>query len=420
VEADFMDIFDGGIEPEKLIELDPGLDQEPKDLLDYKLGKSPPREWVIEDWIPKGEISSLYAPGGAGKSTLFLQMGVAVASGGSFLGLTIPKAMPVLEIVCEDNDDEVWRRLDAIRQSPEYEFHTEIKRGVMKVWVRTGFATAIAKEMKDDVVKGEFFDCMCRYVRKMVESLPNWRDGFLLKFDTVSDAYYGSEIIKDRVNKFVKVFCGHFNRKYGATVVLSAHPSKSGMSTGDMSSGNVAWNNAVRNRLIMHRIQEGDIPHLTRRQVDRLRLAGVITLERFKCNYGKAFERIFIEWIQGRFVKSPLVADLMQAEEGCGIQFCNALDDALEDNPENHGDKRVISLLDCLRFIYMEDGQRLKEDYENLGDVMGLLEGKNLEAAKRWFQRQSESDESWKVADQGKQYELEKLGGRWYFSRRNI
>jgi hypothetical protein len=50
------------------------------------------------------------------------------------------------------------------------------------------------------------------------------------------------------VNAFLKRAVGSLCEKYGATVLVLGHPSKTSMNDGTMYSGSTAFNNAVRNR----------------------------------------------------------------------------------------------------------------------------------------------------------------------------
>ena len=49
--------------------------------------KPPEREWIVQDWVPRGEVTLFTGQGGLGKSVLALQLAVAVATGGSYPAL---------------------------------------------------------------------------------------------------------------------------------------------------------------------------------------------------------------------------------------------------------------------------------------------------------------------------------------------
>jgi len=79
------------------------------DLRDF-IGLEPPeREFIIQDWLPKGCVSSLYGAGSVGKSLLLQQLMTSVAMGWDFMGLKVNKAR-VYGFFCEETRDEIWRR----------------------------------------------------------------------------------------------------------------------------------------------------------------------------------------------------------------------------------------------------------------------------------------------------------------------
>lgn len=243
-------------------------------------GEAPQREWLIEGWLPKGEISSMYGKGGSGKSLLAMQLAYSVASATPFLGLKVASDMPVLAVFCEDSRDELHRRITSLRQAPEYEF-IDNENTPLFFWPRVGEANDLARlnEHKTDVVFGAF--------RKPLEdALAKMPSGDkLLILDTLSDVYMGDENIRDQVNKFIKTHIGGLAKKYSLTVLLLAHPSRSGQNTGDMLSGSTAWENAVRNRLTLSKWEKSD---------------DILSLRRAKSNYAKSGEEILVVWDEGR------------------------------------------------------------------------------------------------------------------------
>jgi RecA-family ATPase len=76
-------------------------------------GYPPLREWNVDDWLPCGVVTGLYGEGGLGKSLLALQLQTSMATAKPWLGLAVMQA-PSLGVYCEDDDNELWRRQDAI------------------------------------------------------------------------------------------------------------------------------------------------------------------------------------------------------------------------------------------------------------------------------------------------------------------
>ncbi|MEX6979940.1 hypothetical protein AB2C28_31615, partial [Pseudomonas aeruginosa] len=74
--------------------------------------------------------------------------------------------------------------------------------------------------------------------------------------DPLSDIYAGSEIDRGQVTTFVKGCLGRLAHEIGGSVVVLAHPSQSGMSSGQGTSGSSAWSNAVRSRLYLSTLSD--------------------------------------------------------------------------------------------------------------------------------------------------------------------
>jgi DNA polymerase bacteriophage-type len=74
-------------------------------------GLPPPRAWLYGRQLCRRFLSSLVAPGDAGKTTLRLTQAIELASGRELLGHRIYQRCRVLIVSLEDDHDELWRRL---------------------------------------------------------------------------------------------------------------------------------------------------------------------------------------------------------------------------------------------------------------------------------------------------------------------
>ena len=74
---------------------------------------APEREWVVRDRVPLRNVTLLSGEGGVGKSIVSLHLAVATVLGRDWLN-ALPKPGPALVICCEDDADELHRRLDRI------------------------------------------------------------------------------------------------------------------------------------------------------------------------------------------------------------------------------------------------------------------------------------------------------------------
>lgn len=274
-EAEAIAAFSGEANPDEM----KAENDWPIEIEHFELGKARSRPWVIKDWLPDGEISSLYGSGSTGKSLLSLQLGLSVSSGQDFLGQKIECPMMVIGVYCEDSRDELHRRLDDIRAAAEYSFRDNDANKKFVLWPRAGKDNALVITKKDDVVPGPFMPKLKAYLAQLPRA-----EKKLLILDTLSDIYMGDENIRERVNKCIKVHISTIAKESNSAVLLLAHPSRLGQGNGDLLSGSTAWENAVRNRL-----------GITKRE-------NVTVLQRLKSNYAKCGDEIPMIWEAGRFV----------------------------------------------------------------------------------------------------------------------
>lgn len=113
----------------------------------------------------------------------------------------------------------------------------------------------------------------------------------LVVIDTLADTYPGNENDRAMVRQFVGMMRGLAIR-HRCAVVLLAHPSLTGISTGTGASGSTAWNNSVRSRLYFDRIKDGD--HEPDPDARRLKV--------MKSNYGRTGNEISVAWKGGVFI----------------------------------------------------------------------------------------------------------------------
>ena len=76
----------------------------------------------------------------------------------------------------------------------------------------------------------------------------------------------------------------------GGAVLLNAHPSRAGLSTGNLDGGSTAWSNSVRSRWSLARpaVENGESEDPDAR-----------ILTRRKANYARIGEEIPLQWLDG-------------------------------------------------------------------------------------------------------------------------
>lgn len=253
----------------------------PKDWREYA-DTPPPRVWLIRDWLPYDETSSLYGDGGLGKSLLGLQLMRSITTGAPFLGVPVETTMPALGVFAEDSDEELHRRKHAVDNSPAYQFAEQ--KHDCRLWSMARQNATLASVKPDGSISRSAF------ASRLKQELDSMGPGpkFLI-LDTLADIFAGSENDRTSSNRFIKVVIGEIAHKHNCTPLILAHPSLSGIASKSQSSGSTAWNNAVRNRLTLS-------PH------ENENLSDYRVLCRIKANYAKKGAQKVILWQEGAFV----------------------------------------------------------------------------------------------------------------------
>ena len=238
-------------------------------------GDPPPRRWLVDDWIVQGVVNSLYGAGGTGKSLLALQLAASTALGQPWLGLPT-KPGRTLFVSCEDDAEEVHRRLWAIKQNLGHAIGWPFGDRLLTL-DRFGEENRLAvADRHGNPAQGPFADTLEQVV---IATLPN-----LLILDTLADVYAASEIDRGQVNWFLKtLLSGLIVRAKAAnhelTILLIGHPSDSGRQEGGKGySGSGAWEAGVRSRLYLTKPDDSgpDDRILTRGKANHAR-AGITT-----------------------------------------------------------------------------------------------------------------------------------------------
>ncbi len=236
----------------------------------------PERRWLVPDWLPWGHVTALYGDGGTGKSLLAQTLMTAAATGRPWLGLPV-EPVRCLGLFCEDPPDELWRRQDAINNQLGVSF---ADLASVRWFARVGHDNALMTfdPRGAPVLTPLFFE---------VAALAKKDGAELVVVDTAADTFGGNENIRAQVHRYVAGALGRLAREINGTVLLCAHPSRAGLSTGEGDGGNTAWSNTVRSRLYLERDGEDE---------------GRRTLSRRKANYAARGDVLTLRWHDGAFV----------------------------------------------------------------------------------------------------------------------
>lgn len=240
----------------------------------------PSREWLVADLVPMNTVTLLGGDGGTGKSLLALQLATAVATDAAWLG-KFAESGKALVISAEDDKDELHRRMaDIVRAN--------------------GIALADLKNLHMRSLAGE--DALLATLgadgrltasalyREVCKAVAEVRPKLII-LDTLADLFPGNENDRTQARQFISLM-----RKLAITshcaVVLLAHPSLSGISSGSGTSGSAGWNNSVRSRLYLERVKDDGY------EAD----PDARTLSTKKANYGRVGGEVHMRWKAGVFV----------------------------------------------------------------------------------------------------------------------
>lgn len=264
------------VEPPELPELREGTIIDPREWT----APAPLREWLVQDWIPIGGVTGLYADGGVGKSLLMQQLLTSTAMGLPWLGMEVRPGF-AFGMFCEDDREELQRRQEAVNRALGVSMqHLELLRYSSRV----GFDNLLMTFSERN--QGEVTKLFTSMVKFLSPHHPR-----LVVIDTIADTFGGDEIKRAHARQFVQGVGGNLARAFGCAVVMIGHVSMAGMNTGAGTSGSTAWNNTFRSRMYLTKPKDND-----GKEDDDRRL-----LSRKKANYAATGADLQLVWDDGCF-----------------------------------------------------------------------------------------------------------------------
>lgn len=206
----------------------------------------PPPRFVVDQLIPRDEVTLGGGHGGSGKSILFLALAAHVACGREWDDFKVEKG-PVVFVTLEDPAAHVMYRLQKITReymlSPEEV--AEVERNLIVI-----DGTSHPELMIEIREYGTHSLLPTQTMREIEQAVSG---ASLIVIDNVSDAFGGNENERRGVRTFVRHFAA-IARAQGAGVVLLAHIDKAAArngANGNSYSGSTAWHNSTRSRLAL-------------------------------------------------------------------------------------------------------------------------------------------------------------------------
>jgi RecA-family ATPase len=283
-----------------------GEQHEEPELLDIK-AEIHRREWNIEDHIPANNVTLLSGEGAVGKSILALQLAVCTALNAisqidhDWIGL-LPKGGPALVISCEEEADEMIRRLEDTVQHYGATRRDLVEHLFMCSWVDADNTQLARLDRRNDtIVQTELYQ---RLLLSVMRIKPR-----IIVLDTAADLFGGNEISRSHTRAFIAMVrrlaiaaCNN------ASVLLLTHPSLEGIRSGSGLSGSTAWHNSVRARCVFKHFSEKDGDDDAEPDRD-LRI-----LEWRKNNYGPPRDTATLRWKAGVWVVEGGGADTLEQQ----------------------------------------------------------------------------------------------------------
>lgn len=264
------------------------------------------REWLVDGWLPAGELSLLAGPGSVGKSLLALQLGAALACdrgprlvGGDWLpaGRNIAATAPALATApCpvvlagwEDSQDEALRRRARLAMqggcgwarhaSIDARLHVLPMRGYGPLWAPAADGSRHIGTVGALTPSGE---ALLAYAEQHAARL--------LVLDPAGLAIATNENDRALVSMALDALAGWALRT-GCAVLLTGHPAKATEGESADYSGSTAWRGSVR---ALWTLRAPDKTDADRGSAEWSRLVGhdparaerVALLTRNKNNYG--------------------------------------------------------------------------------------------------------------------------------------
>jgi RecA-family ATPase len=264
----------------------------------------PERQWTVVDRIPASSVTLLSGEGSVGKSILALQLATAIVLGRDWLN-ALPEPGAALVVCCEDDTKELWRRL-ALIFGHYGAAYTEFK-DLHLMALAGADETLMAAPDRNGLIQatklfGRIREAACDIRPK------------LIVLDNAADIYGGNENDRAQVRQFIGLLRG-MAVAAGAGVLLTSHPSLTGINTGTGLSGSTAWNASVRSRLYFKRAMT---------EKDEEPDPDLRVLEVMKSNYGRIGETITLRWKNGLFLPVNGVSNLekLAADQKADHTFC--------------------------------------------------------------------------------------------------
>lgn len=241
-----------------------------------------PREWLVEGLIPDGTVTIISGDGGSGKSLAASQLCAASVLARGWFGSNPLRKRNALFVTAEDELAEVHRRMADIARSEGVSMRDLAGLHVMPLADRDALL-AVPSRARGTLDPTPLYAVLAARIAALRPAV--------VVIDTLADTFGGNEIDRTQARQFIAML-RRLAIEFRTAVVVLAHPSQSGMTSGSGTSGSTGWSNSVRSRLYLKRDEKRP---------------NTRTLELMKSNYGAIGKQITLEWQHGAFIPIGVV-----------------------------------------------------------------------------------------------------------------
>ena len=237
----------------------------------------PTRDWIVKDLIAAGTVTMLSGDGGLGKSLLAQQLMTAATLGKDWLGFEC-RRVRTWGLFCEDPERELHIRQFHINRHYDCSFDDLAEDMLLSTGQdRTNYLCDFAR-FADEPTPTKLYERVMRSVGDLGAQV--------IVLDTARKTFGGNEIRDRQVSGYVRLL-RRLAMSTGGAVVITAHPSNEGVTSGSGIAGNRAWRNEVRSMIYLTGSRDNADARVLKTMKNNYGRAG----GKMTCSTGKAYSR---------------------------------------------------------------------------------------------------------------------------------
>lgn len=266
--------------------------------------------WLVWERIPMRQVALLSGAGASGKTTIALQLAVAVAAGlNDWLGGIINEPGPVIFYTAEEEEADIQQRLNSVVTH----YGIDLPKNLFVHCVNdedsvAGDSCLLGMADRRGVMQPT--DIYWRLRKSIEEVRPK-----LIIIESASDVFGGDEINRQQVRAFVRMLKA-IAMHYDCVILLLSHPSAAGLRDGSGISGSTQWRNGPRCHMFFKTVKAKESGADDEEEEDA---TDHRELEIKKLNQGRQGERIKLLWKNGVFVHEPKDSPLQRVANDAAV-----------------------------------------------------------------------------------------------------